>query len=116
MINQKTITFEQGAQALRASRLRFAPLEITLQEQGVRPGTTATTFSIGDLLVLVNAITETQLLAARELELVEDRPLEEVIVECGMTNQTIVDASIQLSEIVREGGLSEDQAARSFGG
>jgi hypothetical protein len=68
-------------------------------------------FGIGELLVLASVITETQLLAAREIELVDKKNIDRVLLECGMASTLMIGASQQLLAMIQQGILFEDQAA-----
>jgi hypothetical protein len=68
-------------------------------------------FSLGDLLVMANSLTSTQLLAVREFCLGHDKGPSEVLQELGMASEEVVDASEQMLTMIKEGVLTKDQAA-----
>jgi hypothetical protein len=110
-INSGRLSQEQAAHALRTARLNRKTLKEALEALGLSTDKTKRTFALGELLVLSNVMTETQLLAAQELELVEDMKLESVIIQCGMASKRLVDAGNKLLPMIQKGVLFEEQAA-----
>lgn len=101
--------------ALKAAHLRSAPLEETLREQNVNPKALDTPFGLGELLVMGGVITDSQLTTAKEIELVETKPLDQVLLECGFIIEPTYNAAIQLLQMISQGVLFEDQAADILG-
>ena len=111
LIRDNVLTREEIIQALRVARLRSITLKQSLQEQGLNESALKQTFGIGELFVLTGFMTEGQLLSAQELELVEDKPIEQVLLDCGYGTEITTTAAAQLLHMIREGTLFEDQAA-----
>ncbi len=59
-------------------------------------------------------MTEGQLLSAQELELVEDKKIEQVLLDCGYANPITLEAALRLLDMIKKGTLFEDQAANIF--
>lgn len=60
-------------------------------------------------------ITDTQLTTAKEIELVETRPLDQVLLDCGFIIEPTYNAAMQLLQMISQGVLFEDQAAEILG-
>ncbi len=111
LIDSGILTNERAAQALRVARTKNRDFNEVLLEHGVSPQQLQRVVGIGELLVLASTITESQLLAAREIGLVENKKLEVVLLECGMASENVLDTSVQLLSMIGEGILSAEQAA-----
>ena len=98
--------------ALKEARLRARSLLTTLHENKIDPSALEQEFGIGELLVLAGAISESQLLAAREMEVVENKTLAKAIVESGFASEPCVQTANQLLNMIKEGMLFENQAAQ----
>lgn len=103
---------EVAIQALRYARLQNLSLKQALEEQNIH--SIKLHFGVGELFVLAGFMTEGQLLSAQELELVEDRPIEKVLEECGYGTALTIEASLRLLDMVKKGTLFEDEAAVVF--
>jgi hypothetical protein len=98
--------------ALKEARLRARSLLTTLQENKIDPSALEQEFGVGELLVLAGAVSESQLMAARELEVVENKSLPKAIVESGFASEPCVQTASQLLNMIKEGMLFENQAAQ----
>jgi hypothetical protein len=99
-------------QALRFARLNGISLQQSLAEQKIHA--VKLHFGVGELFVLAGFMTEGQLLSAQELELVEDKPIAQVLQECGFANMITLEGALRLLDMIKKGTLFEDQAASIF--
>lgn len=106
------LTREAAIQALRFARLQEISLKQSLEEQKIR--NIKLQFGVGELFVLAGFMTEGQLLSAQELELVEDKKIEQVLLDCGYANPITLEAALRLLDMIKKGTLFEDQAANIF--
>jgi len=97
---------------LKNARLRSISLRQSMQDNNLDPNLTQEEFGVGELLVLSGAISESQLLTAKELESVESKPIEQVIVELGFATEPCVQATTHILKMINEGVLFENQAAQ----
>jgi hypothetical protein len=111
MVREGTLKQDEVVQALRAARLRGTTFQQSLVDHRFSTSGLQRGFGIGELLVLASVITETQLLAAREIELQDEKSIDQVLLECGMASSLIIGASQQLLSMIKQGILFEDQAA-----
>ncbi|HEY9778051.1 MAG TPA: hypothetical protein V6C81_30085 [Planktothrix sp.] len=111
MIRDNVISHQQAVQALRAARLRHTTFEQSLIDHGFSAKVAHREFGVGELLALASVITETQLLAGREVALDSGRPIEEVLTRWGLASSIILQAAENLVGMIKEGALFEDQAA-----
>lgn len=109
LIRDEVLDRESAIQALRVARLQEISLKQALEDQKIR--TIKLQFGVGELFVLAGFMTEGQLLSAQELELVEDRSIEQVLVECGYGTPLTIEATLRLLDMIKKGTLFEDQAA-----
>lgn len=110
MIRDGALTRDEGLQALRAARLRSTSFEQSLIDHHFDASQVRTPFGAPELLVHGGIMTDKQLIAARELELLQESSLDSVLVECGLVSEVILSASQQLIAMIQEGLLSEEQA------
>lgn len=112
LIRDGLISKDIVIQALRYARLQNVSLKQALEEQNVQ--TLKMQFGVGELFVLAGFMTEGQLLSAQELELVDDKPIAQVLLECGYGSSLTIEASLRLLDMVKKGTLFEDEAAVVF--
>ncbi|HMX46168.1 MAG TPA: hypothetical protein PLF23_18685 [Candidatus Obscuribacter sp.] len=97
--------------ALKEARLRARSLTESLRNQAIDPSPIEQEFGIGELLVLAGIVSESQLMSARELEVVDGKSLEKAICESGFASEPCVQTAAQLLKMIKEGMLFENQAA-----
>lgn len=110
MIRDGQLTRDEGLQALRAARLRSTTFEQSLIDHRFDAAAVKKSFAVPDLLVQAGLINDSQLLAARELELLEEKSLNEILLECGLTSDALLTAAAHLIGMIDEGMLADDQA------
>jgi hypothetical protein len=98
--------------ALKNARLRAISLAQSLQENQIDPTYARGDFGVGELLVLSGAISESQLMTAKELEATEGKPLGTVMVENGFATTICIQAIVHLLKMINDGVLFEEQAAQ----
>lgn len=98
--------------ALKNTRLRAISLAQSLQENQIDPTYARGDFGVGELLVLSGAISESQLMTAKELEATEGKPLGTVMVENGFATTICIQAIVHLLKMINDGVLFEEQAAQ----
>ena len=98
--------------SLKMARLRSISLRESLKENQIDPELLQHEFGTGELMVLAGAISESQLMSCRELEIVEARPLEQIIIDNGFASKMCMQAVKQLLRMISEGMLFEEQAAQ----
>jgi len=112
LIRDGELSREAAIQALRFARLQEISFKQSLEDQKIR--TVKLQFGVGELFVLAGFMTEGQLLSAQELELVEDKKIEQVLQDCGYANPITLEAALRLLDMIKKGTLFEDQAASIF--
>ena len=111
MVRDGVVSREQAVQALRIARLKMLPFKQALQAQNFDIKNIESQFGLGELFAMARFMTEGQLLSVQELELVMDKTIEDVLIECGCTNQMGINAANHLLQMIKAGTLFEDQAA-----
>lgn len=103
-------TRNQVLQALRAARLRKLPILQPLLEMGAIEEDPYPYSDIGYLMYLSGLINERELISAREIEVTEDKSVEEALIACGFCSEKSVTALSELLNMLMEGALQEEQA------
>lgn len=102
---------DKALYALKLARIRSITLEQSLAENA-DVTVPSQGFGFGELFVLAGVISETQLLTAKELEVTEDIPLEQVFVMLGYASRPCTKAANHILNMIAQGVLFEDQAAQ----
>lgn len=110
IIRDGVATRSQVLQALRAARLRKLPLLQPLMEMGAVQEDPYPYSDIGYLMYLSGLINERELISAREIEVTEDKTVEQALISCGFCSEKSVTALNELLNMLMEGALQEDQA------
>jgi hypothetical protein len=110
IIRDGIATRSQVLQALRAARLRKLPLLQPLMEMGAIQEDPYPYNDIGYLMYLSGLINERELISAREIEVTEDKTVEQALISCGFCSDKSVIALNELLNMLMEGALQEEQA------
>jgi len=110
MIRDGIASRSQVLQALRSARLRQLPLIQPLMEMGVIEEDPYPYSDIGYLMFLSGLINERELISAREIEVTEDKSVDEALIACGFCSEKSVTALNELLNMLMEGALQEEQA------
>lgn len=112
LIREGSVDREQVLYALKLARMRSISLEQSLRESAQFDASLLPAFGIGELFVMSGAVSESQLLTAREIEETEGYALDEIIVELGYASKPCVKAARHILNMIANGVLFEDQAAQ----
>jgi hypothetical protein len=112
LIRQNVAERDKIIYVLKNARLRAISLRQSLRENDLDPDLAQEEFGVGELLVLSGAISESQLMTAKEIESVESKSLDAVIVELGFASAPCLTATIHILKMIKEGVLFENQAAQ----
>lgn len=110
IIRDGVATRSQVLQALRSARLRKLPLLQPLMEMGAVEEDPYPYNDIGYLIYISGLINERELISAREIEVTEDKTVEQALVSCGFCSEKSVTALTELLNMLMEGALQEEQA------
>jgi hypothetical protein len=110
IIRDGLATRSQVLQALRAARLRKLPLLQPLLELGALEEDPYPYSDIGYLMYISGLINERELISAREIEVTEDKTVDQALITCGFCSEKSVTALNELLNMLMEGALQEDQA------
>lgn len=67
---------------------------------------------LGELLIQAHLVSDSELMIAREIELVDHKNIRDVLVECGFINRIMMEIASQLFARLEQGVLSKEQAAQ----
>lgn len=112
LIRDGAIDRDKAVYALKMARLRSIPLEQSLRENAEFQGSMGDAFGTGELFLMAGVVSESQLMTAKEIEVTEERPIEEVFVSLGYASAPCAKAAKYILSMVGQGMLFEDQAAR----
>ena len=113
LTNSGAIDRDHGITALRVARLRSVSLKQAMEEQGFDiSAELEEDLGPGEFLVMAGALPESQLLTAKEIQLLQDAPLEELLLELGYTKRFVLDGLKVVLEKISNGELFDDQANR----
>lgn len=110
IIRDGVATRSQVLQALRAARLRKMPLLQPLMEMGAVEEDPYPYNDIGYLMYLSGLINERELISAREIEVTEDKTVDQALISCGFCSEKSVTALNELLNMLMERALQEEQA------
>ncbi len=103
------ITKEQATHALRLARFKSLSAQDALLEDLPDIQLPERDYGLKEVLVLAGVISENQLLVAREIELVEKKPLLDTLVESGFCSELCMDAAQQMLQMIAEDSLTFEQ-------
>lgn len=104
---------EDAVQALRAVHEGKTSLPDYLDEKGISEGKRA--YSLGELLLNAELITDSEFVTARELAFSGNKRLYDVLDEQGFTGKACLDAAQGLYRQVKIGAVDAEQAAQELG-
>ena len=112
LIRDGRVERDKALYSLKLARLRSMSLADSLRENArIDPGQLQE-FGFGELFVLSGVVSESQLLTARELEITEDKSIEQIFYELGYASAPCVKAAKHILNMISQGILFEDQAAQ----
>lgn len=112
LVRDGAIDRDKAIYALKLARLRAIPLEQSLRENVEFQGAMGEAFGTGELFLMAGVVSESQLMTAKEIEVTEEVPIEEVFVSLGYASAPCAKAAKYILSMVGQGMLFEDQAAR----
>lgn len=111
LIRSEEVPREKALHALKAAQLRCQSIHKSLENYDWYARTTILAVDLGELLNIAGILSTDELLTTRQLELVEEKPFDEIVTARGFADEKFVCAAKQLLAMVEEGTLFEDQAA-----
>ncbi len=108
LIKQNEVEFQAAVNALKQAANRSTCFEQALFEQGVFKQPRAYALSLGDLLAMSGIISEMDLLECRELEIVKEKDLSQILLEQGLVTRE------QMEIIVQVQGMISNQDIKPF--
>lgn len=108
------VTREQAIDGLKSARKRRVSIEVALADQGLFRPPVRQSIKLGDLLVLAELIMENDLMTALELSLVRQLPVGRIMLQTGLITPQVLEAALQLQEMVAAGTVNSLQAAQAL--
>ena len=108
-IRDGVINREQATHALRLARFKRLSAQDALIEDMPDFQVPERAYGLKEVLVLSGVISENQLLVAREIELVEQRPLITNLIDIGFCSTLCIDAAQQMLQMIEEDSLTFEQ-------
>ena len=114
LIRDAKISKEQAVEGLKSARRRRVSLEQSLMEQGFYRPPSRPSVKLGDLLMLAQLISDSELMAALELSLVRSQPIGQALVDTGKISPDVLEAALRFQEMVSNDTLSPTEAANAL--
>lgn len=114
LLRDGKISREQAIEGLKAARQRQVSVEIPLMDKGFYRLPEHQTIRLGELLSLAGLISESDLMYAVEIGLVNQKPIGKVLVELGFATEEVLDAAVALQVKVANGMLMPIEAAHKL--
>lgn len=114
LLRDGKISREQAVEGLKAARQRQVSIEIPLMDKGIYRLPEHQTIRLGELLSLAGLISESDLMYAVEIGLVNQKPIGRVLVELGFATEEVLDAAVALQAKVANGSLMPIEAAHKL--
>jgi len=114
LLRDQRISFAQAVEGLKVARQKRMRVEDALAEQGYIPPPTKQKIKLGELYMLAELILETDLMVSLERGLSNHKPIGQIFLESGLSDQEVLDAALSLQEMVANGSLNALQAARAL--
>lgn len=111
LIRDAKVTKEQAIQGLKAAKERQVAVELPLIERGYYRLPARHTIRLGELLVLAGLMTESDLMYAIEIGLLNKKPIGMVLVELQYISKEVLDAALEFQQQVMKGDITPLWAA-----
>jgi len=111
LIRDNKVTKEQAIQGLRAAKERQVAVELPLIERGFYRLPARHTIRLGELLVLAGLMTESDLMYAVEIGLLNKKPIGQVLVELQYITKDVLDSALKFQQEVSSGEITPLWAA-----
>jgi hypothetical protein len=112
LLRDEKISRTQALEALRTMRLSECDLTEALMQIGCDIESPVHKVRLGELFVMAELVSETDLLTALEIGLLEGKPIGQVLIEFGFIADETVVAALRLQTMVSENNLTADCAAQ----
>jgi tetratricopeptide (TPR) repeat protein len=110
LVRDGKLTQEQAVEALKEARRRQVSIETSLQEKGFYDVPNQSAPRIGEMLLFSGAITQSELVIALEVGLVQKKPIGEVLLQANLVTQDVLDGALQVQKLLSEQKLSINEA------
>lgn len=111
MIRDNKVTFEQAAEGLKAARKRQPQPQVEPQPEPNYTYPAPQTMRLGELLAMAGLLSESELMNALEIGLLNQKPIGQVLVELGYTSQHILEAALNLQKMIAGNQFKPHDAA-----
>jgi GGDEF domain-containing protein len=109
-IRDKSLSHEDGIKALKAVHSGSSSLRQYLRENHI--DVTEPVAGLGELLVLGGLLSESELISAREIELMDRKDLESILLKQGYVTEPVLNTAKQLLISINDGKMNREQAAQ----
>lgn len=100
MLKNKDISFSDAAETLSIASKRSMCFEQALFERGLFKQPRAYAVSLGDLLAMAGIINEMDLLECREIEIVKEKDLSQILLEQGLVSKEHMEIIVQVQGMI----------------
>jgi tetratricopeptide (TPR) repeat protein len=114
LVRDGKLTKEDAIASLKAAKGRQVPIEVPLAEKGFYELPSRKGVRLGDLLAVSGLVSESEVLSAVEVGLLEQKPIGQVLVERSPISETVLEAALKLQKEIAAGKVEMDQAAQAL--
>jgi len=114
LIRDGKLAKEDAILHLKAAKKRHVPIEVPLSEKGFYELPSRQGVRLGELLAAAGLISESEVLNAVEVGLLEQKPIGQVLVERSPISETELEAALQLQREIASQAVAVDQAAQAL--
>lgn len=110
LMQENKVTESQATHGIKLAYLNHISMVDALIKQNGPPPFSINSFGLAELLLASGVISEGESLIARELALLQNKPLPEILSKGGFCSDFVTDAAVQLVKLVQEKMLSQEKS------
>jgi tetratricopeptide (TPR) repeat protein len=114
LVRDGKLTKEDAIVSLKAAKGRQVPIEVPLVEKGFYELPSRKGVRLGELLAASGLVSESEVLSAVEVGLLEQKPIGQVLVERSPISETVLEAALKLQKDIAADKVALDQAAQAL--
>ncbi len=114
LVRDAKLSKEDAIASLKAAKKRQVPIEVPLVEKGFYELPARQGVRLGELLSASGLISESEVLNAVEVGLLEQKPIGQVLMERSPVSETVLEAALKLQKDIASEAVAMDQAAQAL--
>lgn len=114
LVRDGKLSKEDAISSLKAAKGRQVPIEVPLAEKGFYELPSRKGVRLGELLAASGLVSESEVLSAVEVGLLEQKPIGQVLVERSPISEIVLEAALKLQKDIAADKVAMDQAAQAL--